>query len=144
MMAFWNKGLGYDRYAEVFDQKETLGKKMKDPNATELERQRYAVQREGTKLLLNSASGAANATFESPIRLDNQIIKMRVLGQWLPRLSGNGWTLCVKCSESPRATGCVSRSRKRQTEEAKAETKNCGWHMVKQKRSNRVRLLAAS
>lgn len=144
MMAFWNKGLGYDRYAEVFDQKETLGKKMKDPNATELERQRYAVQREGTKLLLNSASGAANATFESPIRLDNQIIKMRVLGQWLPRLSGNGWTLCVKCSKSPRATGCVSRSRKRQTEEAKAETKNCGWHMVKQKRSNRVRLLAAS
>ena len=30
MMAFFNKGLGYDRYAEIFDQKQEYGKKMKD------------------------------------------------------------------------------------------------------------------
>lgn len=93
MMAFWNKGLGYDRYAEVFDQKESLGKMMKSKTASESEKQLYAVQREGTKLLLNSASGAANATFESPIRLDNQIIKMRIIGQLFSYRIGQAQTL---------------------------------------------------
>ena len=114
LSAFYNSGLGYDRYAEIFYQKEDLGVLMKDKNAdyaklraktdpavlkrydvlraasgckldpdriSDEERAVYAVQREGTKLILNSASGAADASFESNIRMNNVIISMRVIGQ---------------------------------------------------------------
>lgn len=114
MAAFYNPGLGYDRYAEIFYQKEDLGVLMKDKNAdyaklrgnkpadivarydklraasgmhlesdliSDDERAVYAVQREGTKLVLNSASGGADAAFESNIRMNNQIISMRIIGQ---------------------------------------------------------------
>lgn len=107
MSAFYNEGLGYDRYAEIFDNKENYGFLMKEKNAnlspenaekyrhlremtnlpldplviSDAERALYANQREGTKLVLNSASGAADATFESNIRMNNTIIAMRVIGQ---------------------------------------------------------------
>lgn len=107
MSAFWNEGLGYDRYAEIFDNKQHYGVLMKPKNAnlspesaekyrhlremtglpldplvvSDDERAVYVVQREGTKLILNSASGAADATFESNIRMNNTIISMRVIGQ---------------------------------------------------------------
>lgn len=107
MSAFWNKGLGYDRYAEIFDNKQNYGFLMKPKNAnltpeladkyrhlregtgltldplviSDDERAMYANLREGTKLILNSASGAADANFESNIRMNNQIISMRVIGQ---------------------------------------------------------------
>ena len=114
MSAFFNEGLGYDRYAEIFYQKQDLGVLMKEKNAdyaklktkfpaeeiarfdilrkssgcqidpntiSDEERAVYAVQREGTKLILNSASGAADASFESNIRMNNMIISMRIIGQ---------------------------------------------------------------
>ena len=81
MRAFYNKGLGYDRYAEIFDQKENYGKLMKDKSLSEAERDHYRILREGTKLILNSASGAADALFENNIRANNQIISMRIIGQ---------------------------------------------------------------
>ena len=109
MMAFYNKGLGYDRYAEIFDNKEYYGFLMKPKNAhlseenakkpayvklrrqtglpfdeyeiSDTERKYFADMRTGTKLLLNSASGAADANFESPIRMNNRIISMRIIGQ---------------------------------------------------------------
>ena len=81
LSAFYNEGLGYDRYAEIFDNKERYGKLMKDKSLPDAERALYAVQREGTKLVLNSASGAADATFESNIRMNNIIISMRIIGQ---------------------------------------------------------------
>lgn len=81
MEAFYNVGLGYDRYAEVFDQKEDYGKKMKDKTIDKAQRDLYSVLREGTKLILNSASGAADAAFENNIRANNQIISMRIIGQ---------------------------------------------------------------
>lgn len=81
MMAFYNTGLGYDRYAEIFDQKEEFGKLMKDESLSESERDHYRILREGTKLILNSASGAADAVFENNIRANNQIISMRIIGQ---------------------------------------------------------------
>lgn len=109
MMAFYNKGLGYDRYAEIFDNKEYYGFLMKPKNAhlteenakkpayvklrkqtglpfdeyeiSDTERKYFADMRTGTKLLLNSASGAADANFESPIRMNNTIISMRIIGQ---------------------------------------------------------------
>lgn len=107
MSAFWNDGLGYDRYAEIFDNKTRYGYIMKKKNAhltaeqaeyyrdlreltalaldplviSDAERTIYDVQRDGTKLVLNSASGAADANFESNIRMNNQIISMRIIGQ---------------------------------------------------------------
>lgn len=81
LSAFHNDGLGYDRYAEIFEKKQTLGKKMKDKSIPKDERDMYSVQREGTKLVLNSASGAADAAFESNIRMNNTIIAMRIIGQ---------------------------------------------------------------
>ena len=81
MMAFFNVGLGYDRYAEIFQQKQDYGKYMKDKSRPQEERDHYRILREGTKLILNSASGAADATFENNIRVNNQIISMRIIGQ---------------------------------------------------------------
>ena len=81
MEAFFNKGLGYDRYAEIFQQKQDFGKYMKDKARPADEREHYRILREGTKLVLNSASGAADAMFENNIRVNNQIISMRCIGQ---------------------------------------------------------------
>lgn len=81
MMAFFNNGLGYDRYAEIFDDKQKYGKLMKDKNLTEEEREMYDILRDGTKLILNAATGAADANFENSIRMNNQIISMRIIGQ---------------------------------------------------------------
>ena len=81
MSAFWNNGLGYDRYAEIFGNKEKFGKMMKDPKYTEEEREIYSVMRNGTKLILNSASGAADTDYKTPIRMNNRIIAMRIIGQ---------------------------------------------------------------
>ena len=81
MMAFWNDGLGYDRYAEIFGDKERYGKLMKDKSIPETEREKYDILRNGTKLILNSASGAADAAFFTPIRMNNQIMSMRIIGQ---------------------------------------------------------------
>lgn len=107
MKAFFNEGLGYDRYAEIFQQKQDYGFLMKPKNAdltpeqaakyrhlreqtnlpleelhiSDEERNLYKVLREGTKLILNSASGAGDATFDNNIRMNNNIIAMRVIGQ---------------------------------------------------------------
>lgn len=81
MMAFYNPGLRYDRYAEIFQQKQDYGKIMKDKSRPESERDYYSILREGTKLILNSASGAGDATFDNNIRMNNNIISMRIIGQ---------------------------------------------------------------
>lgn len=81
MRAFWNNGLGYDRYGVIFDLKQKYGKLMKDKSLSEEERNHYRILREGTKLILNSASGAADASFENAIRMNNKIISMRIIGQ---------------------------------------------------------------
>lgn len=82
MNAFWNEGLGYDRYAEIFGNKEKYGILMKDKTLSDAERENYSVLRNGTKLVLNSASGAADASFPTPIRMNNQIMSMRIIGQF--------------------------------------------------------------
>lgn len=93
MGAFVNTGLGYDRYEEIFGNKERFGKLMKDKSLPEEERAVYKVQREGTKLVLNSASGAADATFDSPIRMNNRIISMRIIGQLFSWRIGQAQTI---------------------------------------------------
>lgn len=81
MNAFFNTGLNYDRYAEIFQQKQDYGVYMKDKNRPEAEREIYRILREGTKLILNAASGAANAKFDNNILMSNNIISMRIIGQ---------------------------------------------------------------
>ena len=81
MSAFENPGLGYDRYAEIFQQKEDFGKKMKDKSLPQEQRDLYSIMRNGTKLILNSASGAADVTYNTPIRMNNRITAMRIIGQ---------------------------------------------------------------
>lgn len=81
MSAFWNDGLGYDRYEEIFGNKEKFGKLMKDKSIPEDQRAIYGVMRNGTKLILNSASGAADVEYNTPIRMNNRIIAMRIIGQ---------------------------------------------------------------
>lgn len=80
MEAFHNEGLGYDRYHEIFENKEKYGD-LKDQSTNEDERYHYNNLRNGTKLILNSASGAADASFFTPIRMNNQIMSMRIIGQ---------------------------------------------------------------
>ena len=54
---------------------------MKDPSLTEAERHKYSIMRNGVKLILNSASGAADTDKKMPIRMNNNIISMRIIGQ---------------------------------------------------------------
>lgn len=86
MEAFDNPGLGYDRYSEIYQNKILFGNQMKDKSLDETTRKKAAIQREGTKLILNSASGAGDNKFDSPIKVSNKIISMRIIGQlftWL-------------------------------------------------------------
>lgn len=93
LSAFWNEGLGVDRYGEIFDDKQRYGKLMKDKSKSEEERAFYAVKREGTKLILNSASGAGDTNFKSPIQMNNRIISMRIIGQLFTWRIGQAQTL---------------------------------------------------
>jgi hypothetical protein len=83
MRAFWNPGLGMDRYGEIFDNKTRYGILRKDKSLPKEQRDLYSVKREGTKLVLNSASGAGDTKgeFRSPIQMNNRIISMRIIGQ---------------------------------------------------------------
>lgn len=93
LSAFWNDGLGVDRYGEIFDDKQRYGKLMKDKSLSEKDREFYAVKREGTKLILNSASGAGDTDFRSPIQMNNRIISMRIIGQLFTWRIGQAQTL---------------------------------------------------
>lgn len=80
MEAFMNEGLGYDRYHEIFENKEKYGM-LKATAKTGEEKYHYDLLRNGTKLILNSASGAADCSYFTPIRMNNQIMSMRIIGQ---------------------------------------------------------------
>ena len=81
MDAFFNTGLNYDRYGEVFELKSRYGKYMKDESRPQDEREYYSNLRNGVKLILNSASGAGDKDEDSNIRMNNKIISMRIIGQ---------------------------------------------------------------
>lgn len=81
MSAFYNPDLGEDRYAKIFEDKERYGREMKRPGISAEEKARLGVLRNGTKLILNSASGAGDTTHKTPIRMNNTIISMRIIGQ---------------------------------------------------------------
>lgn len=93
MRAFYNPDLGEDRYAKIFFDKERYGAEMKMPGLSSEDYARLNTLRNGTKLILNSASGAGDATHKTPIRMNNQIISMRILGQLFSWRIGQAQTL---------------------------------------------------
>lgn len=80
LKAYENAALGEDRYVQQFENKGKFGKVMKDKSRPESERDFYSTLREGTKLILNSASGASDTAYDNPIRMNNVIISMRLIG----------------------------------------------------------------
>lgn len=93
MRAFYNPELGEDRYAAIFFQKEELGRQLKDPTLTTDQRKALINARNGTKLILNAASGAGDASHTTSIRMNNTIIAMRIIGQLLTWRIGQAQTL---------------------------------------------------
>lgn len=93
MRAFYNPELGEDRYAKIFFDKERYGQEVKRPGITPEEKTRLNTLRNGTKLILNSASGAGDAGHKTPIRMNNRIISMRILGQLFSWRIGQAQTL---------------------------------------------------
>lgn len=83
MSAFYNAELGTDRYAKILEDKDRYQvlKKQAAARGDLVEATRYDVLRNGTKLILNSASGAGDTQHKTPIRVNNQIISMRIIGQ---------------------------------------------------------------
>ena len=92
MMAFYNPELGIDRYAKILDDKAALQVAMRDPSITAEERTVLKVKREGTKLVLNAASGAGDASHKTNIRMNNTIISMRIIGQLFSWIIGQAQT----------------------------------------------------
>ncbi|WP_326742827.1 hypothetical protein [Streptomyces sp. NBC_01768] len=93
MKAFYNPELGEDRYTTIFFEKERLGFEMKKPGISSEEKARLTTLRNGTKLILNSASGAADAAHRTPIRMNNRTIAMRIIGQLFSWRIGQAQTL---------------------------------------------------
>lgn len=81
MQAFKNDGLGYDRYEEIFKNKEKYSILMNDMTLSQEQRNLYRIMRENTKLILTSASGAADVNYNTSIRMNNRILSMRIIGQ---------------------------------------------------------------
>lgn len=81
MNAFWNEGIGSDRYYEFFEERKKYKKMAKDKQYSKEEREHYNLIQNGKKLILNSASGAGDASFDSNIRMNNKVTSMRIIGQ---------------------------------------------------------------
>lgn len=81
MDAFKNASLDKNRYHEMFVLKEEYGRQKKlypkgDPRVTLIN-----IKRNGVKLQLNSGTGVGGAQFDNPVRMNNRILAMRVIGQ---------------------------------------------------------------
>lgn len=79
--AFWNDELGFDRYYAFFEERKKYKKMAKDTSYSKEERDHYNLIQNGKKLILNSASGAGDASFDSNIRMNNRVTSMRIIGQ---------------------------------------------------------------
>lgn len=151
LKAYENEELGEDRYVQQFDNKTLFGKYMNDESRPKEEREYYSVARNGTKLILNSASGASDTAYDNNIRMNNRIISMRIIGQlftWhigqalslegFPVISTNTDGLYVVCNESNRA-------RCREILEREAKSINVGiepeeMRLISKDANNRIEL----
>lgn len=91
---YWNDGIGYDIYGKIYDEKEELGHKMKDPKYTPEQRRNFKNLRQGNKLVLNSTTGKGDSHGQhSPIQMNNNILSMRLIGQMFTWRIGQAQTL---------------------------------------------------
>ena len=81
MDAFENPDIEGDRYGEIFEGKQRYGVMRKDASLSQEERDLANLKRDGVKLVLNTASGAGDSGFDNPVRMNNNLIAMRVIGQ---------------------------------------------------------------
>ena len=70
-----------DRYANIYNLKEEYTVLLKDESLTQEDRKAMNQLRNGYKLILNTASGVGDASFDNEIRMNNRIISMRIIGQ---------------------------------------------------------------
>lgn len=90
--AFVNQELKQDRYAAIFDLKEKYSNLAK--NETDVTKINYYKQmKDAYKLIINSASGAADTNYDNEIRGNNKIISMRIIGQLIAYRIGQERTL---------------------------------------------------
>lgn len=106
--AFYNPDLGEDRYAKIFFQKEEYGAMLKDPSIPAEEKAKIKVLYEGTKLILNAASGAGDTPYKNNIKMNNTIITMRILGQLFSWRIGQAQTLAGATIISTNTDGLYS------------------------------------
>lgn len=81
MDVFHNDTIEDDRYGDIYDKKQSLGAIEKDKSLSKEVLADAHQQRGGVKLILNTASGAGDAQFDNPIRMNNNITAMRCIGQ---------------------------------------------------------------
>jgi hypothetical protein len=77
----FDSGTGSDPYMDIYRRKEDLGALVKDPSTSPQDKVRASVLRGGAKLVLNSASGAADMARDTKLRANNAVLSMRILGQ---------------------------------------------------------------
>lgn len=88
-----DQGNPADPYYELFLTRLKKKKEAKDMSLTQEQRDEAEIEQESRKLLINSASGAGDATFDNNIRANNAVISMRIIGQLFAWRIGQAQTL---------------------------------------------------
>lgn len=76
-----DQGNGIDPYFGLFETRVEMKHKANNRSLPAEEREQAGLEQLLMKLLLNAASGAADATFDNNIRVNNKTIAMRIIGQ---------------------------------------------------------------
>lgn len=80
MGAFYD-GNGVDNYADVYNFRISVKNKLKTLEFGSHEWTMTNIEQEGYKLVLNSASGVLDGSFDTNLRANNKALSMRVIGQ---------------------------------------------------------------
>lgn len=78
--AFYD-GKGRDKYQEVYDLRVGLKRKLQTLEFGSEEYIELDIEQDGYKLVLNSATGILDASFDKKIRANNKAVAMRIIGQ---------------------------------------------------------------
>ena len=90
--AFYD-GNGRDNYADVYNFRISVKKKLKDYKFGSQEWIDTNIEQEGYKLILNSASGVLDGSFDTNLRANNKALSMRIIGQLFTWLIGQALAL---------------------------------------------------
>lgn len=84
-------GVGTDYYEAVYNNRIKLKKLLKELTGKEYEL--INLKQDGLKLVCNSASGSADGTIDTKIRVNNNTVKMRLIGQFCTYIIGQALAL---------------------------------------------------